>query len=147
MIFSTLFWTNQIHPPRIEKITFPNANKSTVVKDRIQEISAITVDQELGILIWFDPIKNAIEYSSLDGHSRRDLHLENNIHPISMTAYQRYLFWIEKDRVEKMPIDLNYGRNIQTIFVKDQNLTDIIGVFQIIKKSSHLYCNVSNTII
>lgn len=65
-----------------------------------------------------------------------------------MTAFHKYLFWIEKDKksVEKIPLDLNYGRNIQTIFVKDQNLTDIIGVFQMIKKSSHLYCNVSITV-
>lgn len=142
---STLFWTNQINTPRIERISFPNTNKTTVIKDRLKKIIAITVDQDLDLLVWFDLMANKIEYSSLDGYSRRTLYQEDDIHPLSIAAYDKYLFWIEKDKksVEKIPLDLNHGRNKQTIFIKDHSLTDIIAVPLMLKTSSHLYCNVS----
>nr|XP_046910125.1 low-density lipoprotein receptor-related protein 5-like [Dermatophagoides farinae] len=142
-----LFWTNNIAYPQIRRISFiPSMKKTTVIKDLRFEVTAIAVDQELDILIWFVSLMNQIECSNLEGYSRQVLYSEDNLYPIAMAAYDRYLFWIERDKksVMKLPLDLNEGKNKQTIFIKDHTLTDIIAVPQMSKYSSDLFCSREN---
>lgn len=141
---SYLFWTNHLHSARIERIAFPNQIKTTVVRDNLVDLVAVAVDQELDFLIWSDATTGTIEYSNLNGQYRRTLYREDGIRPISLTTHSKYLFWVEKDQkaVEKLPLDLNLGNSKQTIFLKDNNLTDIIAVTPMKKNSSYLYCQV-----
>lgn len=106
-------------------------SKSTVIGDHLLgEVTALTVDSELHYLLWSSG-GGSIEYSDLEGHDRRVLYSEANIEPVSMTTSRRHLFWAEgrgRRTVEKVPLDLNNGRNKQTLFRRTAILTDIIAV-------------------
>lgn len=105
--------------------------KSTIIGERLLgEVTALTVDTELHYLLWSSG-GGSIEYSDLDGRDRRVLYSEANIEPIAMTTSRRHLFWAEgraRRTVEKVPLDLNNGRNKQTLFRRTAMLTDIIAV-------------------
>ena len=121
-----------------------NTTKTTVVSNELHEIIAISVDQELDYLLWVDKSFEKIEYSDLYGKTRQSLYAEDDIRPIALASYSKYLFWIEKDKktIEKVPLDLNNGRNKQTIFSKISGLTDIIAVPLMKKNLAKLFCAV-----
>lgn len=127
----------------------PSLTKSSVITGFTKKILAMTVDQELDYLIWSDASRSCIEYSDLNGQSRRILYKEDNIHPFAMATYSKYLFWIEKDlkTIEKVPLDLNNGNNKQTIFAKVSSLVDLISVQPMNRNLSYQYCVVSCIII
>lgn len=122
--------------------------KTTVVAHDLHDVLSIAVDQELDILLWSDRLSNKIVYTDFDGKRQVTLFEERNILPIALTTLSKYLFWIEKDKksIEKLPLDLNNGRNKQTIFSKLSSLTDIISVPLMKKNSSSLLCTVRNSL-
>lgn len=120
-----------------------------MVKENLEDVISIAVDQELDLLVWSDGKSKSIEYSNIHGMYRATLYQEADMHPISMAVYSKFLFWIEKDKrtIEKLPLDLNLGKNKQTIFTKLMHLTDIIAVPRMNKTSSNLYCTVSGFLL
>ena len=147
-LFSFLFWSNDLQSATIERLTLTASvvggpPKTTVVGGDssssssssprlLLEVLALTVDPALHYLLWADRGgAGSIEYSDLDGRHRQVLYSEPNIEPVALTTHARLLFWAEgraRRTVEKVPLDLNQGRNKQTLFKRTTLITDLIAV-------------------
>lgn len=140
-----MFWTNHLQNPQIERLALPSYRKITVVSENLNDILAITVEQEMDILLWSTRWSNKIEYTDLDGQRRAELYAETNLYPISLSTLSKYLFWVDKEKknIEKVSLDLHTGRSKQTIFSKLSSLTDIISVALMKRNSSTMFCLVN----
>ncbi|XP_023239238.1 low-density lipoprotein receptor-related protein 6-like [Centruroides sculpturatus] len=138
-----IFWTNLMHPPRIEKSSLDGLNKQIIIKDGLTQPGALAVDIINNLIFWSDLNAKTIETADLDGSKRQIIVTGSLFQPVSLTVLGDYLYWIDKDQQIIERVNKLNGKNQHKFQYRPSHLTDIVAVSPLEGNSSHP-CFVNN---
>lgn len=122
-----LFWTNMIHPPRIERSLMNGLQRKVLVETLLDNPVALAVDPMSDFLFWADIGSRRIESVQIDGSKRVTVLANSFMQPIALTANSGFMYWADKEQqsIEKA----NYtGGDITRILVRLPYLSDVVMV-------------------
>ncbi len=128
LYFSLLFWTNMVKPPRIERAAMDGTEQTTLFSTSIGEPGGLAVDIHGEKLYWSDLELKRIEFADFDGGNRRVLVDSGILMPNSLTVFDNYLYWTDREQQLIERINKRTGKDRRRIQTRIQQLNDILAV-------------------
>ena len=140
-----MFWTNVVKPPRIERAAIDGTEHTALFSTSIGEPGALAVDVHAEKIYWSDLELKRIEFGDFDGGNRRVLVDSGILLPNSLTVFDNYLYWTDKEQSLIERVNKRSGKDRRRIQSRVAQLNDIVAVNMI--SEERIYdnkCSVNN---